>query len=150
MDFQAHINKQIAQHEATIANATIPLKEARELSEKFTATLNEVMENKDKPSDEVKALMNDPKTYEANMYTNALDSIERLKHTLEQDLIHCPKRWLVTDKKGLVSPAGFGFEERVFLAGKINIHMDEKPTSDNVPDCNLKLYVYDIEKIIKS
>jgi len=55
---------------------------------------------------------------------NALDDVERLAKTMTLDLMHCPKRYVVSSSDSLQSPAGFHPDERVFVSTKIAFNTD--------------------------
>ncbi len=62
--------------------------------------------------------------------------------TLDTDLMHCPKRYVVTDSE-LVSPAGFHPDERVFIQTKVAYHVDDL---SELPDDHANLLAHDLEE----
>ena len=69
-------------------------------------------------------------------------TLEAFEHTLTQQLMYCPKKYVVTnDNEGLLSPAGFGIEDRVYIQTGLAIHVDDL---NDVPSCNYTLYSNEI------
>ena len=90
----------------------------------------------------------DPETIKAHTgaakIVHAHEKIKAFKETLNLDLVKAEKRYLITDVKQMISPAGSHYEELIFIAGKIAIHAD---TLENVPSSNVPLYTFDTHSV---
>ena len=72
---------------------------------------------------------------------NAVEEITRLEKTLASDLMKVTTRYLVTDAKELVNPAGFAPDEKVYLQTRIAIHTD---SLKDLPKSNRQLRAFEI------
>ena len=72
---------------------------------------------------------------------NAVDEIKRLEKTLASDLMKVTTRYLVTDAKELVNPAGFTPDDKVYLQTRIAIHTD---SLKDLPSSNRQLRAFEI------
>lgn len=84
------------------------------------------------------------KYYDANSDAMAIysvwDKLEGLVETQKLNLMFCPCEYVVTNET-LVSPRGFNSCDRVFVQTGIAIHIDERPTTKNIPSfANAKVY----------
>ena len=73
---------------------------------------------------------------------NAVEEITRLEKTLASDLMKVTTRYLVTDAKELVNPAGFAPDDKVYLQTRIAIHTD---SLKDLPKCNRQLRVFEVK-----
>ena len=125
------VEAQIAKIEARIAASEWTLEESRKAQVEFHAAKAD-LENT--PTDVWHDLA------ERSRAAMDTDDLVRLYATLDTDLMHCTKRYVVTDEE-LVSPAGFHPDERVFVQTKVAHHVDDL---DELPATNEQLYVHDM------
>ena len=78
----------------------------------------------------------------ASRLVNAQHLVDHLD-TLNRPLMHCSKRYVITDDI-LTSPAGFSVGEHVYFQTKIAIHTDNL---SNIPESNVALRVYEVAKL---
>lgn len=71
----------------------------------------------------------------------AQQEMDRYLETINADLMHCEKKYVVTDTKQLVSPSGFHPDTKVFRQTTIAIHTD---SLDNLPASNRRLYAHKV------
>jgi len=72
---------------------------------------------------------------------NAVDEIKRLEKTLTSDLMKVTTRYLVTDAKELINPAGFSPDDKIYLQTRIAIHTD---SLKDLPKSNRQLRAFKI------
>ena len=72
---------------------------------------------------------------------NAVDEIKRLEKTLASNLMKVTTRYLVTDAKELINPAGFSPDDKVYLQTRIAIHTD---SLKDLPSSNRQLRAFEI------
>lgn len=75
---------------------------------------------------------------------SARNQLNNLQTTMNSDLMKCDHKYVVTNTKSLVSPAGFHPESLVFMQTEIAIHTD---TLDNIPASNVDLYGHKLAAI---
>jgi len=76
-------------------------------------------------------------------YRNQLLQIEMLEESLKLNLFEVTTRYLITDAKDLISPAGYHSSEHVFVQPRIAIQSD---CPIPVPSCNVKLRAFDMQR----
>jgi len=69
--------------------------------------------------------------------------LERLQSTLEAELMKVDTKYVITDTKALISPAGYGASDRVFVQTNVAIHTDD--INADVPSCNVPLYRHTLQ-----
>lgn len=57
-------------------------------------------------------------------------------------------RYVITDTKHLINPAGYDHTQAVYVQTVIAIHCNEIPDKNELPK-NVQLYLHDIEKLTK-
>tara|TARA_B100000795_G_scaffold43345_1_gene28403 strand:- start:2271 stop:2738 length:468 start_codon:yes stop_codon:yes gene_type:complete len=78
-------------------------------------------------------------------YRNQLLQIEMLEESLKLNLFEVTTRYLITDDKELISPAGYHYSDRVFVQ-PTNIAIQSNSIK-NVPSCNVDLRAFDMDNI---
>jgi len=78
-------------------------------------------------------------------YRNQLHQIEMLEESLNLDLIHVTTRYLITDAKELISPAGYHYSDNVIVQ-PTNIAIQSNSIK-NVPSCNVDLRAFDMQRV---
>ena len=85
-------------------------------------------------------------TQDPTDYTTINSSTEAFTESLNLNLIHVASRYLVTDVNRLLSPAGFHTSDRVFVASRISLHIDNLK---DAPSSNVELFAFDIDHAVK-
>jgi hypothetical protein len=136
---KATINQRIAELKAEIEASPFTLEESRAAQERVHRFYSDIKSATKEEADVVLALT------EQIIHAQAVDEIERLEVTRAADLMHCPKRYVVTDTPSVTSPAGFAPASRVYIQTAIAIHTD---TLDDLPSCNVPLYAHDLSRMV--
>ena len=77
-------------------------------------------------------------------YRNQLLQIEMLEESLKLNLLHVTTRYLITDAKELISPAGYHYSDNVIVQpSNIAIQSD---SLKNLPSCNVDLRAFDMQR----
>jgi len=72
-------------------------------------------------------------------------TLQGFQKTLTERLMYCPAKYVVTNHKGgLISPAGFGRGDRVYVQEGLAIHVDDLK---DVPSCNQPLYAHEVQSL---
>ena len=78
-------------------------------------------------------------------YRNQLLQIEMLEESLKLNLLHVTTRYLITDDKELISPAGYHYSDNVIVQpSNIAIQSD---SLTNLPRCNVDLRAFDMKNL---
>ena len=83
--------------------------------------------------------------WEIYNFYSAQSELKGYLESLAADLVKVSTRYLVSDTKALVSPAGFSVEDRVFIQPAIAIHADHL---GGLPRSNVKLYGHDVDAMV--
>lgn len=137
MELKKIIEDKIADIKKEQATFDITMEESRELEAKFERFFFGNEEDKAGLEEEAKAT----KGFQGMRLAQLQDTVERLEESLELDLMHCEKRYVVTDTERLTSPAGFHPDEKVFVQTTIAIHTDNLK---RVPASNATLYAHKV------
>lgn len=73
------------------------------------------------------------------------ENCNTLNDEMMKNNMKCDKRFVISNEKNLISPAGFHSEQRVFKKTKIAIHCNKIPKK--LPKTNVPLYAHDINEI---
>lgn len=85
---------------------------------------------------------------DAMQAASAQDMIAKLVALEKLDLMHCPCKYVVTEKGRLVSPAGLHPSDRIYLQTRIAIHTDSiNPRKFKAPASNLQLVAHHLENV---
>ena len=123
------LQTQISEQQAVIDAGSITVAEA----EAATGKINDAIEIEDVES--LKSIFESIPD-DAAAISNAASSVEMLKVSLAQNLVHVTTKYIITDSD-LVSPSGFHPDDKVFVRNAIFIMTDSLPSS--LSD-NLKAY----------
>jgi len=78
-------------------------------------------------------------------YRNQLHQIEMLEESLKLNLFEVTTRYLITDSKDLISPAGYHSSDHVFVQ-PTNIAI-QSDSLKNLPSCNVDLRAFDMNNL---
>lgn len=128
--------------QASISSSPYTLEQSIEADQKCSYIMHRLM-NGEKPSQEdIDFMTND----DASKLKSDIDELEGYQATLDRDLTYCPKRYVVTSGK-LLAPAGIHPSERIYKTLDVMIFSDTKPSKSDLPNCNVNLYITDLDNI---
>ena len=78
-------------------------------------------------------------------YRNQLLQIEMLEESLKLNLFEVTTRYLITDSKELISPAGYHYSDHVFVQ-PTNIAI-QSDSLKNLPSCNVDLRAFNMNNL---